>query len=217
MQHRPEAELLGEAQNGQDIVVAVCVMVDHTGPVQDLQQSFHPQVACGSLILTLCLLGATPVVLRLEKLLPHQRRRPGSCTRKRRRTTRVRPVGHLHAARDLSVRAIDSELIDCRAVPKFQIDGLTAQQMTRARHHVRGRDPPGLRFLQPRVTNVDRVEDTNIRMEGAAVVASLWAPDMAVRINETRHDRLAVNRGDAPRWGGIVVFDAGPTATIRPW
>ena len=62
--------------------------------------------------------------------------------------------------------------------------------MARARHDVHGGDPARLRLLQTRIADVDRVEHTHVRMHRCADVATLGAPDMAVRVHQAGHDRV---------------------------
>ena len=90
-----------------------------------------------------------------------------------------------------------------------QKDRLAAQQVARARHDVHGRDAAGLRLLHADVARVDRVEDAHVRLDWRAAVAARAAADVAVRVDEPRHDDLA--RRVVAETGGR---DLGPLALL---
>ena len=99
LQHDPEAELLGEPEGGQDVVVPVGVEVHDALPVEHLAERLHAQVAGRRLLRVGRGLGQLLLVLaRLDELLAHQRGGLGAGPGERRRAPRVGPVRHLHAA-----------------------------------------------------------------------------------------------------------------------
>ena len=60
--------------------------------------------------------------------------------------------------------------------------------MSGSRHDVDSRDPSSLCLLEASVTDVYRVEDAHVWMQWAALISTVWATDMAVRVDEPRHD-----------------------------
>ena len=126
---------------------------------------------------------------------------------------RVGAVGHLQAAGDASIRQRDEEVVDGAALPQLQVERLAAQQVARAGHDVGRRDAAGLRALDAGGPDVDRVEHAHIGLNRRRAVAAGGAGDVAVRIDQARHDRLAGQSCvSAPAGTGT----AAPTATILP-
>jgi hypothetical protein len=148
VQHAAEAELLLQAQHGEDVVGAVRVVVHDALALEHLDQRFEAEVAFGQLARItgrggdLLLVVACAVELRA-----HQRRRLAARAGERRVALRIGAVRHLDAARVAAVGVLDGDLVDGAAVAQLQVDRLARQQVARARHHVGGGDAAGLRLL----------------------------------------------------------------------
>ena len=76
-------------------------------------------------------------------------------------------------------------------LPKLQVERLAAQQVPRARHDVGRRDAAGLRAPDARRAHVDRVEHAHVGLNRRGAVAAGGAADVAVRVDEAGHHRLA--------------------------
>ncbi len=193
MQHRPEAEFVGETQRRQDVVVTMGVEVDDPRAIEHLSERLHLQVPSrqrgGVAPRNLLLL---PVLLR-----PYEEgadegggARPGAG--EGRGALRVGPVGHLHPAADVPGEVIaQHQLVDGAGIPQLQVHGLAAHEVARPGHDVRHRHPAGLGALDPVIPGIDGVEDPHGRVQGTAPIPAIAASDVAVGVHQARHDHLA--------------------------
>jgi hypothetical protein len=78
MEDDPEAEFVAQPEHGQDVVVAVGVVVDDAPSLEDLDQRLHADVAIRLLLRVVRgRRELVAVLLRLDERLPHQGRRLG--------------------------------------------------------------------------------------------------------------------------------------------
>src|SRR5262249_17538239 len=110
---------------------------------------------------------------------------------RRLRPARVGAVRHLQAAEQSGLWVRDEEVVDRPALAELQVDGLAREQVAGARHHVRRGDAAGPRLLDPRVADVDRVARAHVGLYGRARVGPFHAADVAVGVDDARHQDLA--------------------------
>ena len=101
VQDHAEAELLGQAQDGEDVVVTVRVVVHDALAIEHLDQRFERQVALGELLwIARRARDLVAVGLGRDELLAHERGRLRAGAGERRVAAAVRAVRHLDPARD---------------------------------------------------------------------------------------------------------------------
>ncbi len=105
-------------------------------------------------------------------------------------------------------------VVDHGAVAELDVEGLPAEQMSRAGHDVGRGDAARLRSLNTRVANVDRIHGANVGLDRIAAVSAFDAADVAVGVDQAGHDDFAGHLvtlgvyGDARRRGGSDGRDA---------
>src|SRR5205085_9116403 len=189
------AELLRQTYGRQYVVVAVRVEVYDALAVECFDQSLQRQIARRHLrLITARAPNLFAVLLRTDELLADERRRLRARAGKgavRVGPERVRAVRHLDAACDLARGVAYGEVFNRVAAPEFQINRLAAQEVAGAGHDVDGRDASGARAHEAAVEDVDGVEYANVGLYGRGAVRARAAADVAVRVNESGHDRFA--------------------------
>ena len=189
VQHAAEAELLLQPQHGQDVVLAMGVMVHDALAVEHLDQRLETEVAFGQLGRVAGGFGdLAPVVARTMELGAHQRRRLATRAGERWVALRIGAVRHLDAAGGTAVGVAHQQVVDGAPVAQLQIDGLARQQMTAARHHVDGGDATGLRLLDAGIERIDRIECPHLGLDRSAAVGAGHRADVRVTAHQPRHD-----------------------------
>jgi hypothetical protein len=189
-----KAEFLCQPEDRENVVVAVCVVVNDAFIVEHIEKRLHRKVARGHLLFVIT--GAPDlfaIVERFDELFAGQRSRLASRAWERRTTrpNRVGAVGHLHPASNIALGVSDQQVVDYVAVAELQVKGLAAQQVTRTRHYVGRRYSACLRSLETGVPSIYRVEYANVRLKRRGAVAARAPADVAVRIYQARHDDFA--------------------------
>jgi hypothetical protein len=229
LQDGGEPELLRDPQGGEDVVVSMGVKVHRAPALEHLDERLHAEVTRRPFVRLIP--GGRrllPVGLRLDEEVSRHRGRAGAGAGERAslRSERIRAVGHLEAAGDAPVVERDEQAVDGRPAAQLQVERLPAHEVTRAGHHVHGRDAPRERTSHARAARIERVEQASVGMERRRPVSSRSTADMTVRVDEARHDGLAgrvdprgaggnlhrgTDRGDAP-----PVDDEGADGNLGP-
>ena len=169
MEDDVEAELLFEADDGEDVVVAVGVVVDGAFAVEDVGEGFEGEVAFERLCRVFPgeVFGAFFLVgLGFEELLADEGggfaagAGPGVIA------DGVGAVGHFDAAGEGAVGEFDGEVFDGVAFAEFEVDGLAGEEVAGAWHEVGGGDAAGAGFVDGGVADVDGVEDADVGLDG---------------------------------------------------
>ena len=166
-------------------------MDDHTA-VEHVEKPLHFKIAIGHLrSVSLGGLDLAAVVLRLEKLLPHDGRRLRAAAGKRRLLLGVGAVGHFHAGENPAVGGVVEKIVDRLRPAKLGVDRLSTEQVAGARHDVERGEPAGPALAEAGVADIDRVENPHVGLHGAAGVAAPASAHVAVGVDQARHDHLA--------------------------
>ena len=186
------AELLGDPEGGEDVVVAVGVVLHDALAVEHLDEFLQGEVA-GRHFFRVAV-GAPdffPVFLRLDVLLADERGGLGAGAGERGAADGVGAVGHLEAAGVGAVGELDQQAVDGGGGAELEVEGLAADEVAGAGHDVDRGEAAGPGLLEGRIAGVDRVEHPGVRLEGAGAVAAAARPDVAVGIDQAGHQHPA--------------------------
>jgi hypothetical protein len=110
---------------------------------------------------------------------------------------------------------LDQEIINRAAVAVLEVQRLAADQVAGAGHDIDGGDAAGLGLLNRGVADVDRIEHAGVRMNRTGAVAAAAGADVAVGVDQPRHEDLAGDVADLGA-GGSFTAPTAPTARILP-
>ena len=205
MEHDFEAEFLLHAEHGEDVVVAVGVVLDDAFAVEHVDEHLHREVTRGEFLgVALGALDLGLVFLGLDELVADERGGLGAGAGEVAGAAHgVGAVGHLEAAGGGAVGELDEQVVDDAAVAQLQVEGLAADEMAGAGHDVDGGEAAGLRLLDGVVLHVDGIEHAHVGLDGVGAVGPGAAADVAVRVDEAGHEDLA---------GDVDALDVGREA-----
>ena len=207
----PVAELVGEADGGRDVVVAVGVLVPDQLAVEHPHQGLLGEVARERLALALGVVALGAVVLRLDEGLADDH---GDAEPRARGLVlaAVDPLGVLAERRLHAHGGADDLLVDRAPAPALQRDRLAADRVAGARLDDDRGHAACERVAEALVVDVhgiDRADGRGVRsrhlvgvVPGGAVRLLVDA-DVAVRLDEAREDPLACGVEDGHAlWDG---------------
>ncbi len=201
VQHDLEAQLLREAQDGENVIMAMRVVLDDAFAVEYLDQLLESEIAWRQLVGVA--LGAGDLVavfLGLDILFADERGGLGAGAGERRGLDGIGAVGHLESAGIGAVGELNEQVVDGTGLAEFQIERLAADEMAGAGHDIDGGDAAGAGLLDGGITDIERIEHAGVGLDRAGAVAARARADVAVRIDQAGHEHLA---------GGVMDFGAG--------
>lgn len=197
LQHNVKAEFTFESKDGENVVVAMGVVLNGAAAGEDFPEGLETEVTGGQFFWIIS--GGDDlflVFLRGDEGFAHESGGLGAAARELGILglfERVGAVGHFDSAGHAAVRKGDQHAFDRVGITEFGVDGLAGDEVTRARHEVGGGDAAGLSSLDGGVAGVDAVESTQPRLNGFGVVRVESGPaaDVGMGIDEAGHDCFA--------------------------
>lgn len=170
MEDNFKSEFFFQTENGEDVVVAMGVVMDGTFAIEDVSEGFESEVTFEGFlgIVFFEMFGAFLLVgLGIEEFLADEGGGLSSGAGEGAGfADRVGAVGHLDPTGVGSVFQFDGEVFDGISFAEFEVDCLAGEEVAGARHEIDGGDAAGAGFIDRGVTDVDGIHNTDFGLDG---------------------------------------------------
>ena len=167
VEHDPEAKLLAEAEDGEDVISSVAVVVNDATSLETFDERFQFEVA-GRTFRDVRI-GELPLIFAGRgELLSNNRRRLAPRAGERRIALGVGAVGHLQADKRVPGGIALEQFLNRVDPAELDVDRLPGDEEPGAGHDVERCQAAGAGLAEPGVAGVDRVEDPHVGLHWGA-------------------------------------------------